>query len=159
MRIIRFNCLRPSHLYLVPMLDFLRTLFRSKPAPGSGAEGERLAAEWLRRERGFAIVARNWRNPRDRRDEIDLVCRDGEALVFVEVKTRSAKALVPGVYAVDAAKKKVLQRAARAYLGFLRERPATFRLDVVEVSFPAGAAKPPEVLHFENVPLFSKFFG
>lgn len=141
------------------MLEFFRSLLRPKPAPGSGADGERLAAEWLRRERGFAIVARNWRNPRDRRDEIDLVCRDGEALVFVEVKTRTTAALVPGVHAVDAAKKKVLHRAAKAYLGLLRERPATFRLDVVEVSFPPTAPRTPQILHFENVPLFSKFFG
>ena len=35
-------------------------------------------------------MARNWRSPRDRRDEIDLVCRDGDVLVVCEVKTRSS---------------------------------------------------------------------
>ena len=125
----------------------------------AGAEGEKLAADFLRRERGFRLVARNWRNPRDRRDEIDLVCRDGEVLVFVEVKARSADALVPGYYAVNARKKRVLLRVCTAYLRRLRPPPVTFRLDVVEVTRPAaGSAAAPVILHFENVPLFPKHF-
>lgn len=145
------------------MFQFLRQLFgKTAGTANSGADSERLAADWLRRERGFKIVARNWRNPRDRRDEIDLVCRDGEALVFVEVKARAAGALVPGYHAVDARKKRVLLRAAEAYLAGLRPRPRTVRLDVVEVTLPGAdaAAKGarPEVLHFENVALFGKDF-
>ena len=125
----------------------------------AGERGERLAAEWLRRERGFAIVARNWRSPRDRRDEIDLVARDGEAMVFVEVKTRGAEALVPGYYAVNERKKRVLRRAATAYLAGLRDKPRTIRCDIVEVAMPAkGAAGEPEIRHFENVALFPKHF-
>lgn len=139
------------------MFNLLRKLFRPRPAPGSGEDGERRAADWLQRERGFVVVARNWRNPRDRREEIDLVCRDGEVLVFIEVKSRVAAALVPGYYAVNARKKKVIERAARSYLAQLRERPRTFRFDVVEIAFsPAETAS--HVLHFENVPLFSKAF-
>lgn len=114
-------------------------------------------------------MARNWRSPRDRRDELDLVCRDGAVLVFVEVKARSAGALVPGVYTVNARKKRVLRRTAEAYLAGLREPPRTFRLDVVEVILPgkdpengrSGGARIPAVeaiLHFENVPLFPKYF-
>lgn len=138
------------------MLRKLLDLFR--PDRGdAGAASERLAAEWLARERGFAVVARNWRNPRDRREEIDLVCRDRGALVFVEVKARSASALVPGYYAVDRRKKRVLLRACKAYLARLRTKPLTFRFDVVEVSLPDGA-RHPAVLHFENVPLFPKHY-
>ncbi len=122
----------------------------------AGAAGERAAAAFLR-ARGFAIVVRNWRSPRDRRDELDLVCRDGDALVFVEVKTRAATALVPGYYAVGARKKRVLLRAATAYLRALRPPPATFRLDIVEVATHPDA-RPPDVRHFENVPLFPKHF-
>lgn len=126
--------------------------------PSAGDQGEQLAAEWLERERKFVVVARNWRSPRDRREELDLICRDGEALVFVEVKARAAGALVPGYYAVDGRKKRVLRRAITAYLASLREKPHTLRFDVVEVSLPVGAAGGPEILHFENVPLFSKHF-
>jgi putative endonuclease len=121
-----------------------------------GAAGELAAAKFLR-ARGLAVVTRNWRNPRDEREELDLVCRDGEALVFVEVKARAASALVPGYYAVDRRKKKVLRRAVTAYLRALHPAPATFRFDVVEVATFANGG-PPEVRHFENVPLFSKHF-
>jgi putative endonuclease len=140
------------------MLSWLHRILGLASAT-SGARGEQLAVEWLKRERGFAIVARNWRSPRDRRDEIDLVARDGEALVFVEVKTRGAGALVPGYHAVDDRKKRVLRRAASVYLAGLREKPRTIRCDIVEVALPAaGAAGEPEVRHFENVELFPKHF-
>ena len=143
------------------MLQWWRKIFGRARARDSGSRGEQLAADWLGRERHFVIVARNWRSPRDRRDELDLVCRDGDALVFVEVKTRGVAALVPGYYAVDTRKKRVLKRAAEAYLAGLREKPRTFRLDVVEVVLPSEASAKgdaPEIRHFENVALFSKHF-
>ena len=137
----------------------LRKLFSfmaEKPAD-AGAQAERAAADWLQRERGFSVVARNWRNPRDQREELDLVCRDQDVLVFVEVKARARGALVPGYFAVDARKKRVLLNVCRAYLHQLGGKPRTFRFDVVEVSLaPAGSPAAPEILHFENVPLFPK---
>lgn len=140
------------------MLGFLKGWLGKNESGGD--RGERLAADWLRKQKGFVLVARNWRSPRDRREEIDLVCRDGEVLVFVEVKARAAGALVPGYHAVDERKKRVLRRAIEAYLGGLKEaeRPRTFRFDVVEVSFGGGADAAEEILHFENVALFSKYF-
>ncbi len=50
-----------------------------------GTHGESIAAEWLER-RGHRIVERNWRCARG---EIDIVARDGDTLVFIEVKTRA----------------------------------------------------------------------
>ena len=140
------------------MLQFLFSLFRPARTTDPGALGEQWAAAWLARERGFVLVAANWRNPRDRREEIDLIGRAGEVLVFVEVKTRSPGALVPGYYAIDRRKRRVLRRAIRAYLQALRKKPRTFRFDVVEVVLPPGAAAPLDLLHFENVPLFPKYF-
>jgi putative endonuclease len=133
---------------------FLWNRSRRTPAGERGAAGERLAAEFLHKGQGYQIVVRNWRNPRDYRQEIDLVCRDGDVLVFVEVKSRSADALVPGYYAVDRRKKRVLRRAIHAYLTQLRLRPRTFRFDVAEVI--TGGQMPSQVLHFQNVPLFPK---
>jgi putative endonuclease len=126
----------------------------------TGVDGERLAAKFLRKTGGYRIVARNWRSPRDRRDEIDLVCRDGDALVFVEVKTRAADALVSGYHAVDQAKKRVMRRACAEYLRSFgaNMRPCTYRFDVVEVRRPNRDGTKPEVYHFENVPLFPKDF-
>jgi putative endonuclease len=126
-----------------------------------GAQAECSAGEWLRRNRKFEIVARNWRNPLDRRQELDLVCRDREVLVFVEVKARAAGAKVAGYFAVDRRKKRVILRAAKAYLARLNPRARAFRFDVVEVTLGAdgvNAGSDGAILHFENVPLFPKHF-
>lgn len=123
-------------------------------AAEAGARGEAAAADFLAKRHGYAIVARNWHSPRDRRDEIDLVARDGDVLVFVEVKARSVDALVPGYHAVDDRKKRALRRAVHAYLGALASPPRTFRFDVVEVGL--SDRLPPQCMHFENVPLFPK---
>lgn len=123
----------------------------------TGRRGERLAAEWLRREQRFAIVARNWRNPAERRQELDLVCRDGPVLVFVEVKTRAAGSLVPGYFRVDRRKKRILRHAAMAYIARLNPKPHAFRFDIVEVSIP-GAAGRADIRHFAGVPLFAKHY-
>lgn len=138
------------------MFQWLQRFLRIKSVD-AGSRGEQRAAEWLRQQKGFTIVARNWRTPRDRRDEIDLVCRDGDVLVFVEVKARAAGARVPGYFAVNERKRRVMRRAIDAYLRQLPKAPATFRFDIVEVSLGAGGACT-EVLHFENVPLFSKHY-
>lgn len=156
------------------MLHWLRKILRLHSPASTGERGEQLAATWLAREKGFVVLTRNWRSPRDRREEIDLVCQDGETLVFVEVKARTDTALVPGFFAVDARKKRVLRRAIRAYLAQFRAKPRTFRFDIVEVSSPSKEAsgRPEEntsqpctiaangcsIRHFENVPLFSKHF-
>ncbi|MBT5901756.1 MAG: YraN family protein [Opitutaceae bacterium] len=131
-----------------------RWMSQRRETESRGQAGERLAERFLRQTHDFMLVAQNWRNPRDRRDEIDLVMMDGEVLVFVEVKTRTAEALVPGVYAVDRRKKRVMRRTIAAYLRGLKELPRTHRFDVVQVSWPeAGTHGEPEILHFEHVSL------
>jgi len=139
----------------------LRFWLRGRPAGGPsggrGAAGEEFAAEFLRDKMGYRMVAQNWRNPRDERQEIDLVCRDHEVLVFVEVKSRSAAAQVSGYFAVNQRKKRALRRAIHAYLTQLRSRPRTFRFDIAEVILSGGAA--PEVLHFQNIPLFPRGYN
>ena len=139
------------------MFRWLKSIIGLAGAEDVGARGEQHAAEWLQRTRGFNIVTRNWRDPRDRRQEIDLVCRDRDILVFVEVKARAAGALVPGYFAVDRRKKRVMRRAIDAYLSRLPTPPRTFRFDVVEVTH-ASREVPPEILHFENIALFPKHY-
>jgi len=131
-----------------------RWLSQTPASANRGAAGERRAELFLTRERGYRRVARNWRNPADRREEIDLVMKDGEVLVFVEVKTRTQGALVTGYHAVDDRKRRVMRRAVRAYLRGLMEPPHTYRFDVVEVGWPRkGEQGEPEVKHFESVRL------
>jgi putative endonuclease len=143
------------------MLSWLKEIWRKNfphktltARAADGARGELAAADFLKSRQGFSIVVRNWRNPRDLRDEIDLVCLDGEVLVFVEVKSRAEGALVSGYHAVDERKKRALCRAVHAYLGHLTHPPRSFRFDVAEVTL--SGRLPPQVLHYENVPLFPK---
>jgi putative endonuclease len=142
------------------MWEWLRRRIEQMPTARSiGARGERIAETYLVRTKRYSLIARNWRSPHDQRDEIDLVMRDGHVLVFIEVKTRSADALVTGYHAVDRRKKQALRRGADAYLRALprSDRPITFRFDVVEVS-TAPMPEQAEVRHFENVPLFPKHY-
>lgn len=143
------------------MLAWFKEMWRSlrsvRPLTANaaaGAAGEQAAADYLQRREGFTIVARNWRNPRDERDEIDLICRDGDVTVFVEVKARSDRSLVGGYHAVDERKKRALRRAVHGYLTSLTHSPRTIRFDVVDVTL--SERLPPQVMHFENVPLFPK---
>ena len=77
-----------------------------------GREGEDVAASYLI-QKGYRIVARNWRyGPK----EIDIVARDGETMVFVEVKTRSTLAFELPQEAVTKKKMKNLVEAADAYM-------------------------------------------
>lgn len=141
------------------MFQLLRDALFRRRSGNSGESAEAYAASWLTQYRQFRIVARNWRSPHDRRDELDLICRDRDVLVFVEVKARVATARVPGYFTVNARKKRVVRRAAVAYLAQLRPRPMTFRFDIVEVVLPVPAARSAmTVLHFENIPLFGEHF-
>ncbi len=115
-----------------------------------GAYWERVAAAALRKE-GLRIVTRNWRK-RGRRGEIDIVARDGECLVFVEVRSRGAAALVSGYHSVTQKKKALLREMCQCYLSHLSARPATYRFDVVEISYKSALDY--ELNHHRNIPLF-----
>jgi putative endonuclease len=132
--------------------------FREQPSASlqktRGDLGERHAACFLKKEKGFKVLAQNWRSGRD---ELDLICRDGSVFVCVEVKTRSESARVPGYYSVNARKKQALLRACRAYLRNLSQRPNTLRFDVVEVRL-GNTGEVVRILHYPNVPLFPKHF-
>ncbi len=90
---------------------------------GAGSRCEDAAAHFLV-SKGLTIVARNFRT---RRGEIDLIARDGEVLVFVEVRLRSSAAFGGAVASITPAKCARLVAAAGAYLTRLgREPPCRF---------------------------------
>src|SRR5450631_1027088 len=77
-----------------------------------GAYGERVAGAFLRRH-GYQVLTRNYKTTRG---EIDLVCRHGDVLVFVEVKTRADEAFGRPAEAIGMGKEEALRHAARRYL-------------------------------------------
>lgn len=110
-----------------------------------GDRGERLAVRFLRRQ-GFRILHRQYAG---KSGEIDLVARDGETIVFVEVKTRKSDAAGHPAEAVTPAKQKQLTKLALAYLKRynLLEHPARF--DVVAILWPDDGGRP-EITHYRN---------
>jgi len=99
-----------------------------------GEEAEKLAARFLA-DRGLGIVARNYRT---RMGEVDIVARDGPALVFVEVRARSWGAYGGAAASVDFRKQRRIVAAARHYLARLRAEPPC-RFDVLVIQGPHGA--------------------
>jgi putative endonuclease len=99
--------------------------------PSNGAKGragEARAAIFLE-DAGYRIVRRNLRLPGG---EIDLVCREGETIVFVEVKSRTNRRFGGAISAVDAQKRSTLRRLAADYVQIVAPS-APIRFDVVAV--------------------------
>ncbi|MFC7527063.1 YraN family protein [Actinoplanes sp. GCM10030250] len=94
-----------------------------------GAYGERLAARHLEKL-GLVVLHRNWRCSDG---EIDLILRDGDDVVFCEVKTRRGTAFGPPAAAVDHRKIRKLRLLAFRYLTDSGVRGGQIRFDVVEV--------------------------
>ena len=109
-----------------------------------GELGERAAKKQLKRQ-GLKFLTANFRSPRG---EIDLIFRDRDCLVFVEVKTRSSEEWVRPAAAVNAERRRRLTRAALDYLRLLRNPPVKLRFDIVEVLLHDGAVH--EVRHLPN---------
>jgi putative endonuclease len=109
---------------------------RSKESPEHlrrGARGEKLAARFLRNH-GYKILYRNFRDRRG--GEIDIVCRDDDTLVFVEVKTRRSEEFGRPIEAVDRQKQLRVSKGGLAWLRLLDNPDIAFRFDVVEVLLP-----------------------
>ncbi|MEP6821493.1 MAG: YraN family protein [Chthoniobacterales bacterium] len=95
-----------------------------------GVRGEKLARRHLR-NRGYKILYRNFRGRSG--GEIDIVCRDDDTLVFVEVKTRGSEDFGRPVETIRPEQRKRISRGALAWLRLLDDPDILFRFDVVEV--------------------------
>ena len=102
-----------------------------------GRRGEKLAAKFLRKS-GFKVLYRNFRGSRG--GEEDIVCRDGNELVFVEVKTRSSRDYGSPASAVNRDKQLLIARGALAWLRLLDNPDIIFRFDIVEVVIDESGA-------------------
>ena len=120
-----------------------------------GRRGEEDAYFYLRRC-GYTMIARNYRSPLHR-GELDLVGWDRDVLCFVEVKTRTTRAVKPAEAAVDRDKQKELRLVARDFLrhmGHHLNRPSPgslgtamphscqWRFDVISVYYDRGLRHP-----------------
>ena len=144
------NCFRVQNVFnqcFVNLVAKLKACLVAKTEPEHlrrGKLGERAAKKYLQKQ-GLKFLAANFRSGRG---EIDLIFRDGDDLVFVEVKTRSSEAWTRPAAAVDARKKKLLSQTALDYLRLLKNPPVKFRFDIVEVLLADGAVR--EIRHLPN---------
>lgn len=115
-----------------------------------GELGERAAKNYLQKQ-GLKFLARNFRSSRG---EIDLVFRDDDCLVFVEVKSRSSEDWTRPAAAVNARKRRLLSQTALDYLRLLKNPPVKIRFDIVEVLLADGAVR--EIRHLPNTFAMSK---
>ena len=125
--------------------QFLRgVLLRIRPQGTLGERGERAAARYLKRK-GYKILMCNY----DIGDgEIDIVARQGDVLVFVEVKTRESPDGGAPFKRVTGSKQHRLTKAARAYLSHYKNSKPAARFDVISIVMLKG--QEPQIEHLQN---------
>lgn len=109
-----------------------------------GRLGEMAARRRLEAD-GLTFLTANYRSGRG---EIDLVFRDGDCLVFVEVKARSSELWGRPASAVNPRKRRILSRTALRYVRSLEQPRVRIRFDVVEVLLADNAVR--EIRHLPN---------
>ena len=109
-----------------------------------GLLGEKAAKAQLKRA-GLKFLTANFRTERG---ELDLIFRDHDCLVFIEVKTRSSEEWARPASAIDKERRQRLTRTALDYLRLLKNPPVKIRFDVVEVLLEDGQVR--EVRHLPN---------
>ena len=111
------------------MRNWISMAMADRTTQDKGRRGEEIALEYLRR-RGYAILERNYRC---RFGEIDLVAKEGQTIVFVEVKSRRSVSCGIPAEAVGPAKQKKMAAVALCYLQEKRLHDRAARFDVVSV--------------------------
>ena len=99
-----------------------------------GAHGEHLAEQHLI-ERGYRIIARNWRCPAG---ELDLIAQHGETLVFVEVRTRRGTQMGSPEESITPAKQAKLIQLAYTFLESWQAPDCPWRIDVIAIVVNRG---------------------
>lgn len=94
-----------------------------------GNRGEKIAAKFLRKQ-GYQIIEKNYRS---RLGEIDIVAKEGESIVFVEVKTRCSTDFGLPEEALSYDKRRRLSKLALGYLAHRRIKDTNCRFDVVSI--------------------------
>lgn len=108
-----------------------------------GRQGEQMAEQFLR-ARGYVLVARNYRCAYG---EIDLVVRDRDTLVFVEVRTQSGPTFGDPLESVTQRKQRQIVKAALHYVVRHRVENHPLRFDVIGISWNNAA---PQIVHVKE---------
>jgi len=111
----------------------------------TGIMGEKLARDFLA-ERGYKILESNYRCPHG---EIDIIARDEESLVFIEVRTKTSHEFGSPEESITAAKKEKLRDTAYHYQQTHDDLPQSWRIDFVAVELDARG-KPSRIELFQN---------
>ena len=115
-----------------------------------GELGERAAKKHLK-QLGLKFLTANFESERG---EIDLIFRDGDCLVFVEVKARSTEDWTRPAAFVNKHKRQLLCKTALDYLALLKNPEVKIRFDIVEVLLQDSAVR--EVRHLPNTFVMEK---
>ena len=107
-----------------------------------GKWGEDLAADYLQ-DKGYVIIDRDWKSGHH---DLDIVAKEGDALVIVEVKTRKSTTFGTPEIFVDIQKQRHLIRAAMCYAKF-KNVTKEIRFDIISV---INSPESQEVNHIEN---------
>ena len=108
-----------------------------------GKAGEKTVARYIKKK-GFKILEQNFACPVG---EIDIIARDKETIVFVEVKTRRSLSYGSARLAITARKQKKISMAALYYLKSTHQMDQRARFDVVTV---LAAGEEQEIDHIQN---------
>ncbi len=109
-----------------------------------GKSGEQMAARFLRKK-GYRILELNYRTGRG---EIDIIARNGQILVFIEVKTRKSDFLESPLAAVTIKKQRQISMVAQEYLRSNNLFDSEARFDVIAIKIKDG--RHPHIEHIEN---------
>ena len=109
-----------------------------------GTVGEELAIKFLQ-EKGFSIVQKNFHYGKI--GEIDIVAKDKDTLVFVEVKARSSFKYGTGLDAITPSKQRQMVTVTKGYIQINKIVNVPLRFDVISIDM---SAKPPKFVHIEN---------
>ena len=107
-----------------------------------GEWGEKIAVDYLVKK-GYHIITRNWHHGHE---EIDIIAKDGDMLVIVEVKTRESDAFGNPEDFLSRGQQKRLINAADAYVNEF-ELDIDVRFDVIGITVDT---KPPQIIHIDD---------
>lgn len=118
-------------------VQLLKKIFRPRGSDSTGTRGEDEAVKFLKKN-GYKVTDRNYSI---KAGEVDIIATDGEALVFIEVKTRSSTSHGRASEFVDDKKQRRIIKTAHSYImkNYSTEEEPEVRFDIVEVYLNDGS--------------------